>query len=137
MIRDFNKSAQKANDYEESLNEIHEIVKRNNVHIVGVVQCRRPQNTVRVTDIENLDAFRPRIESIKNSSAFEERSRVILSTYRAKHYAQRLFPEDPLLDTMDDVLEVDILKQNMGESDRLKYLFNGSCAHICKFVEVE
>jgi hypothetical protein len=133
MISDFNSSSKKADDYENSLNKLHEIVRRNNIHIVGIVQVRRPQEKVKVSSIKDIEKFRPRIEEIKNSSAFEERSRVILGTFRKKHYVMRLLPGCPEIDYMDDILEVSILKQNMGALKTLNYLFNPQNFSITPF----
>jgi replicative DNA helicase len=136
MIKDFNKSSHKANDYEDSMNYLHEIVKRHNIHIVGVVQSRRLPERSNVRDVEDVKRkFKPRIEEIKNSSAFEERSRIVLSTFRERYFVEKYLPEAPELDVLEDIMEVDILKQNMGSLSRLKYIFDGRCAFIRKYIE--
>ena len=124
MVRNFNSGNNKANDCEHALNELHEMSKSNNCHFVGVVQGRRPSSKVVVENPDDIEKFRPRIEEIKNSAAFEERSRIILSTFRAKHYMERLLPEHPELEFMEDIMDIDVLKQNMGRLSRFHYLFN-------------
>lgn len=133
MVRNFNMGNNKANDYEHALNELHEMAKINNCHFVGVVQGRRPSSRINVESPEDLEKFRPRIEEIKNSAAFEERSRIILSTFRAKHYMERLLPDHPELEFMEDIMDIDVLKQNMGMLHRMHYLFNPSKSMIIPY----
>jgi len=133
MVRDFNMGNNKANDYEHALNKLHEMAKINNCHFLGVVQGRRPSSRISVESPEDLEKFRPRIEEIKNSAAFEERSRIILSTFRAKHYMERLLPDHPELEFMEDIMDIDVLKQNMGMLGRLHYLFNPSKSMIIPY----
>lgn len=136
MVKEFNKSAKKADDYEHAMNELHELVKRQKVHLVGVVQARRPSEKVSVKEINDVDKFRPSIETIKNSSAIEERSRTILSTFRRKFYMEKYFPDDPEVLITEDIMEIDVLKQNMGSLGRLKYLFKPETSNIYKYIEV-
>jgi hypothetical protein len=44
-----------------------------------------------------------------------------------------LFPDDPELDIMDDLMEVSVLKQNNGPLGVLKYYFNPTCFSIMKY----
>lgn len=124
MVRDFNKDGNsKANDYEHAMNFMHELSKKLNVHFVGIVQAKRPSSKIVVNDIDDLEKFRPRIEEIKNSSSLEARSRIIISTYRERFYAERLLPNAPELIYMEDIMDVEILKQNMGPLGRIQYLY--------------
>lgn len=134
MIKDFNKGVNKANDYEHALNELHEIAKELGVHIFGVVQSRRPNEKVSVKTIEDLEKFRPQIEQIKNSSAIEERSRIILSAFRKKFYAEKYLPDAPELEIMDDIMEITVNKQNTGKVGTIvEYLFDGETSCLTPF----
>lgn len=134
MVKEFNLRENKASSYEDAVNAVHELAKRMGVHIVGVVQARRPQTKVTVKDMDDLDKLRPQIEDIKNSSAFEERSRIILSTFRKKFFAERLLEQSPELGIMNDIMEVKVLKQNMGGLPMRYYLFDPPTSLITPYV---
>jgi len=136
MVKDFNLGSKNtATLYENAMNALHEMARRQNVHVVGVVQSRRPQGKVHVTTVEDIERLRPGIEEIKNSSGMEERSRIVISTFRKKFFAKKYLPEDPEVELLDDILDVQILKQNMSDVAMLHYLYSGESAHICKFQE--
>jgi hypothetical protein len=66
------------------------------------------------------------LADIKNSSAIAERSRQVLAVYREHYYAAKFFPEDPLVQEEDDVMEVSLLKCSNSEvGKRLNYLYDG------------
>lgn len=126
MIYEFNKSVNKANDYEHAENVLHAIAVRQNVHIVQVVQLRRPSEKVSIKTIDDIEKLRPTKEMIKNSGGIEERSRVILGIHFPLNHAKLAFGnDDPYLDIMDSDIEVQVLKQNMGAiGDVLYYDFH-------------
>jgi replicative DNA helicase len=138
MIKDFNiGNKSKADKYEDAMNYGHEIVKRNNVHLVGVVQSRRPPEKVKIANINDIEKLRPGIEELKNSGALEERARIVISNFRKKIYAERYLPDDPETLIMDDIMEVAILKQNMGKLGMIKYLFVPESCSFYKYEEEE
>ncbi len=119
-------------EYEDAMNQLHAIAKRQNVHIVAVVQANRATDGANVKTIEHLDRLRPKnMKDIKNSGAIAERSRLVLSLFRPKHYAEKLFPDDDEIEFIDDTLKVTILKQSQGEVGKvLDYLFEGKTFNI-------
>ncbi len=129
----------KPQELEESMNRLHEIAKRQTVHLVGIVQANRSADSATVASIDNLDRLRPRnLHSIKNSAAFGERSRLVFSVFREKHYARELFPEDPALDYMDDVMKITILKNSAGETGQIiKYLYEPEYFRLLPYIENE
>lgn len=110
--------------YEKGMDELHRMAKRLGVHFVVVVQA--VQKTLEAhapASISGVGVFRPTLASIKNSGAIAERSRIVIGVFREKYYASRLFPDDPNLDMMDDVLSAQILKQSMGSvGKQIEYL---------------
>lgn len=134
MVRDFNQGDNKARSYEDALNILHEVAKRTGVHFVGVVQSRRPQSRISVQSADEVEKLRPHIEEIKNSSAFEERSRIILSTFRKRFFIERLLPQAIELGYMSDIMEVQVLKQNMGNLPLRYYVYNAPSAHISPYI---
>jgi replicative DNA helicase len=113
--------------YEQAMNNLHRMTKRNRVHLVLVVQAiQKSLENKRPTTIEGLKVFRPTLADIKNSGAIAERSRQVLAVYREHYYAAKFFPEDPLVQEEEDVLEVSILKCSNSEvGRRLNYLYDG------------
>jgi replicative DNA helicase len=125
-------------EIEESMNRVHRIAKRNNVHIVGVLQANRSADSHSVPSIDQIDRLRPTLNNVKNSHAFAERSRILLSVFRPYYYARRYFPDAPELETMEDVLEIGILKQSQGQTGHiLKYLYDGEKFSIYPFLNNE
>lgn len=134
MVKDF--SGQDPSKYEESMNLLHAIAKRNHVHVLAVVQANRSADSAGVSTIDNLDRLRPSLVHIKNSNAIAERSRLVLGAYRPKYYAERLFPEAPELDTMDDIMEIQLLKQSHGQVGKIvKYLYVGEMFSMYPFFD--
>lgn len=137
MLTDFNVSNNKANDYEHAMNKLHSMARRQNIHLIGVVQSKRPSDKVVIKEVEDVEKFRPSIEQIKNSSAIEARSRIVLSVFRPRHYVKSLLPDCAELEIMEDTCEIGILKQNQGELSRLRYLFMPETFSFYKYVEPE
>jgi replicative DNA helicase len=125
MMEDFIESTSIA--YEQAMNKLHQMTKRTRVHLVLVVQAvQKSLESHRPTIIEGLRAFRPTLASIKNSSAIAERSRQVLAVYREHYYAAKFFPEDPLVQEEDDIMEISLLKCSNSEvGRRLNYLHDG------------
>lgn len=126
MIKEFSSGI--AADIEQAMNVLHGIAKRQNVHIINVVQANRSADSAKVKNMEQLDRLRPKnLADIKNSGAIAERCRLVFSIFRPKHYAEKLFPEFDEVNLMDDELVLTILKQNQGQiGTQIKYLFDGS-----------
>jgi len=121
MLVDF--SGEDAATYEAAMNRLHILAKKYEIHIVNIVQANRNADSGSPLTIEDLDKFRPSLNTIKNSNAIAERSRIVMSLFRRKHYAQKFFPDDEEVELMDDVAELAILKQNMGELSKMDFLF--------------
>jgi hypothetical protein len=125
MMEDFGEGIPIA--YEQAMNNIHQMTKRTRVHLVLIVQAvQKSLENHRPTTIEGLRVFRPTLADIKNSSAIAERSRQVLALYREHYYAAKFFPEDPLVQEEDDIMEVSLLKCSNSEvGKRLNYLHDG------------
>ena len=134
MLSDIGSTPQ---DLEASMNRLHELAKRQHVHLMGVVQANRSADSATVASIDQLDRLRPRsLHSIKNSASFAERSRLVLSVFREKHYASELFPDDPGLEFMDDIMKITILKQSAGQVGQIvKYLYEPEFFRLFPYIE--
>jgi len=137
MLKDFNlRGGNKAEVYENAMNFLHQMARKNNVHIVAVVQANRDADDAKIRTIAEIPVkLKPVINNVKNGHAIAERSRVVISTFRAKYYAERFFEDSDELEIMEDLMEIDILKQNMGSLGHLKYLYDGSTARITKYMK--
>lgn len=135
-VEDFN-GDNKASRYEDAVNKLDTICKRTKSSLLGVIQLKRPNEKVNIAAPEDLEKFRPQIQEIKNSGALEERARIVFTIFRARYWAERILSkEDPMLDLIENVAEIDILKQNLGEvGSRVKYLFEGKSASLHRYVE--
>lgn len=127
-----------ANTIEFSVNRLNAMAKSEGVCFVSVAQLNREADSAKISSIEDIEAYRPSLNQIKNSHALGERSRTVLSVFRPKYYAERLFPDDENVDLMEDILEVQVLKQSQGAVGMVKkYLFDGKCFQLKPFVESE
>ena len=141
QVKDFisvNKGYTLANTIEVATNRLNAIAKKENCCIIAVAQMNREADNVRIHSIDELDSLRPTINHVKNSHALGERSRTVLSIFRPKYYAERLFPDSEELDFMEDILQIQILKQSQGKTGMIgKYLFDGQCFSIRPYINTE
>ena len=138
MVSEFDHSEEgmnKADAIESSMNKTNAIAKRNDVHLFNIFQANRAADNVRLTDVEDVDRLRPSLNNIKSSGAIAERSRLVLSAFRARYYIERYLPDAPELLIMQDILDIDILKQSQGGPARLRYAFDGPTARVVRYVE--
>lgn len=136
MLADFKGGGDKQSTvYENTVNELHRIAREYGIHLVLYVQALRDKDNITINSMEDLEKFRPKLNNIKNSSAFEERSRVVLGLFRKRYYATRYLKDDPELDLMEDVMELQFLKQSMGNLPILKYFFKGETVGIYPYQE--
>lgn len=116
-----------ANSYEEAMNILNALAKSENVHIMGVVQFNRNADSYKISTLEDLDIMRPSLNDIKNSHAIAERSRVVLSAFRKKYYADRYLTHIPEAAELADIMEIQVLKNSSGMvGTLLKYMFEGT-----------
>jgi replicative DNA helicase len=136
-VTDFN-GDNKASRYEDGVNKLDTIAKTTNSSILGIIQLRRPNEKMVVKDEEDLERFRPQAQEIKNSGALEERSRIVMTIFRKRFWAEKYFKDDPILEIIENIAEIDILKQNLGNiGTQAKYLFDGECASFSTYIEGE
>ena len=127
-----------ANTIEFAINRLNEMAKTENVCFVCVAQLNRETDSAKITNLEDLNAYRPTLNQIKNSNALGERARTVLSVFRPKYYAERLFPDDENVDLMEDIMEVQVMKQNQGGAGMVKkYLFDGKCFQIKPLMDTD
>lgn len=135
MLSDF---GEKVIDMERSMNKLSGIAKKLGIHFVFLVQANRTVDSQSIQTIEQLDKLRPKsLHGIKNTAAIGERSRIVLSVFREKHYAQELFPNDPQVEFMDDIMTITIIKQSSGITGRaVKYLYEPEIYRISNYEEI-
>ena len=121
------------------MNELNALAKEENVHIIGVAQFRRDSDNAKIHSVEEIDYLRPGLGDIKNSGALAERSRVVLSIFRPKYYADRYLQGNPEAEEMPDIMEVQVLKNSNGGSAGkiMKYTFDSIHFRLFPIVEEE
>lgn len=131
MVKDFcidgGGSGNLANTIEMAINKMNALSKELKIHYIGTAQLNRAGESANVTDVEDIDKFRPSRHQIKNSGALLERCRYAISLFRKKFYIDQYFPDDPEAQAEDDMVEVQLLKQSNGECKRYYEYFNGQC----------
>ena len=138
MLQEFtNAVGSRADNIEIGVNQLNAIAKKHKCHIVNIVQSNRQQDSMRLTKLDDIDKLRPTLNHIKSSNALAERARLVLGVFRKKYYAERYFPNEVETETMDDVMQVSILKQSQGALGELTYLFAGKLASVFKFNQAE
>lgn len=138
MLKDFGSGKDTtASVYEQALNKLHELARKHNIHIINYVQAQRDDSSIKISSVDDIQKFRPKLANIKNSSAFEERSRVVLGLFRPFYYAQRYLPDNPLTAIMPNVLEIQFLKNSMGTLLIMDFLFQGATSKIFPLIKKE
>ena len=126
-----------ASDIEQAINLTHEIVMRQGIHLIPVVQANREADKKPVPNVEMISNMKIRnIQNIKNSAAIGERCRTVISVFRAKKIAEQYFPEDPITKTMDDIFESTVIKCSNGKiGHTIKYIYEPECFKITPYFE--
>lgn len=141
MVKDFcigsSSGASLATTIEMAINKMNALSKELKIHYIGTAQLNRTGESATVTDIEDIDKFRPSRHQIKNSGALLERCRYAISLFRKKFYIDQYFPEDEIAQAEEDTIEVQLLKQSNGECKRYYELFNGQCFTVTPKVDSE
>ena len=136
-----NKGTSNAMAIELAMNDLNALAKEENVHILGVVQFKRDSDSVRISSLDDLERARPTLGEIKNSGAVAERSRVVLGIFRPKMVAERFRQalteqEQNALNNMDDIMEVQVLKNSAGSVGKIfKYVFDSQCFKLLPLVD--
>ena len=115
-----------ASSIELNMNRLEEIAKEENVHIVGVVQLNRQSDNLKISHVEEIDRLRPALGDVKNSGAYAEKATTLLALFRKKFYADRYCKNDPATANMNDILEVQVLKDRNSQAGKVfQYMFDG------------
>ena len=138
QVREFMSSSQGLNlaqSMERAMNKLNIIAKKENVHILGVVQFNRDADNLKIHEHEDIKLLRPTLNNIKNAQAIAERARAVLGIFRPKYYADRYLADLEETEYMDDVMEVQVLKQSNGSTPRVLYEFDGEVFRVTPYVE--
>ena len=112
-----------AQSIERAMNKLNIVAKKENCHIIGVVQFNREADNIKLQEPDDVRLLRPTLNNIKNAQAIAERSRAVLGLFRPKYYIDRYLPDHA--EYMDDVMEVQVLKQSNGSTPRIYYEYIG------------
>ena len=109
-----------------AINKMNALSKELGIHYIGTAQLNRAGESTSVVDPEDVLRFRPSRHQVKNSSALLERCRYVVSLFRKKYYLEQYFGDDEEIMDCEDIVELQILKQNNGKTPRRCELFDGS-----------
>lgn len=129
-----------ATNIEVNMNALEALAKEENVHILGVVQIGRQSEVgIKPATIDDIEKFRPKLYDVKNSGAYAEKASLLLCAFRKKYYADRYLPNDPGTEALEDILEIQILKDRNGPNAGkiLKYMFDGNLFRLSPKLEEE
>jgi len=130
--------ASTANTIEVNMNRLEELAKEENVHIIGVVQLNRSSDNYKISHVEQINSLRPGLSDVKNSAAYAEKATTLLALFRPKYYADRYCKDDPATATLQDVLEVQVLKdRNAQAGEVFKYMFDGKYFRLLPLMDDE
>ena len=127
MIKDFTileNGMNFAQGIEVAINVLNGLAKKHNFHYVAVLQLNRKIEDGQISDLDDIEKFRPTRNAIKNSNAFLERCRWNIGLFRPKYFAEQ-YLDKSVYEDMDDYCYVYMLKQNQGAVGKQgKFLFN-------------
>lgn len=130
--------ASTASTIENNMNRLEDLAKEENVHIIGVVQLNRSSDNYKISHVEQINGLRPTLGDVKNSGAYAEKATTLLALFRPKYYADRYCKEDPATATMQDLLEVQVLKDRNSQAGEIfKYMFDGKYFRLLPLLEDE
>lgn len=127
-----------AQGIEVAINKLNAMAKELNFHYIAVLQMNRKSEDGKISDLDDIEQFRPQRNQIKNAGAFLERVRWAVGLFRPKYYAETYIAEKELWEDMTDYCEVIMLKQNNGRTGLLgEYLFDPGTMSMTPVVDDE
>ena len=133
-----NNGASTANTIEVNMNKLEDLAKEENIHILGVVQLNRESDKTKISHVEQIDNLRPSLGDVKNSAAYAEKATTLITLFRPKYYADRYCKSDPATETMEDIMEAQILKDRNAQAGKIfKYLFDGKYFKLLPLLDEE
>jgi replicative DNA helicase len=135
MVSDF--GSQEPTDILKAMDKLHNLVKKHNVHCIGIVQIN--ETKLRGGKIwknpEDLNHYRPNLEDIYGGGGYGQRARVVGILHRPKALKERMFPEmQEIWDAEEDILEFHCVKQNDGILFLQKFIFDGEKMRISPLI---
>lgn len=136
MLRDFSEGTRStADSYQSAVDRLHMLSREENVHIVNIVQANRDLVSNKLKKPEDVYGITPQPRHVKNSAAFEERSRTLIGLNRPKYYLEQMFPDSPENEFEENIMELWFLKQNGGPLGKIKYLFEPETYSLTKYFD--
>lgn len=138
MISEISKSKD-ALQIEEHINTLHTIFRKHGCH--GLLLLQANENKLRngkmFKNPNDLDRYKVGLEDIKNSAAWSERCRVVMTLTRPVQMKKRFFPEQNELWSLEpDIINVNVVKQNDGDEGFCRLIMNHNF-RVYPFVEEE
>lgn len=120
-----------------AMDMLHNLVKKHNVHCIGIVQIN--ESKLRGSKIwkepEDLDAYRPNLEDIYGGSGYAQRARVVGILHRPRFLKERFFPNMAhIWEVEPDILQFHCAKQSDGELFLQEFIFDSERMRILPYV---
>jgi len=111
---------------EQVVNKLHRLCRKENLFMIHVVQAN--ENDLRggkkFETVDQIKKYRLLRENIKHGSAFYERSRTVLALKRNKEMIKNFLPEErEEWESMEDILQVHIIKNNKGATGLIQFSY--------------
>jgi len=133
MVKEF-KAAKGGMNYADSvtvaMDDLNAMVKRLGVHVLGIVQLNRSNETEKASTWEELKKFEPHRAQIKSASAYVERARYVIGAYRPMFWAKHCgLPDSEFINQMDECV-LSTLKVNNSDEKKVTSIFDGEVFDI-------
>lgn len=116
--------------WERHVGDLAIMARETNTHILNVVHTNRNFENITLNCPEDIERLIPKASTIKNSGAFEKKSRLVMGLMRKKFYLEKYFPNSEENKVADNIMTVHGLKQNDGKLFTADYKFDGDKSKI-------
>lgn len=123
---------------EQVVNRLHRLCRKEKLFMINVVQAN--ENDLRggkkFENVDQIKKYRLLRENIKHGSAFYERSRTVLALKRNKEMIKNFLPEErEEWESMEDILQVHIIKNNKGATGLIQFSYQPDPIGIAPWTE--
>ena len=118
MVKEFQDSTHGSNRSDvilQALNKLNTIALTNNILFIGTVQAKRMPTGIKINKEEDLMKFQLDASAIRDSSGYEERSRLVLSIFNPYNIVHKNPCSEIIRQITEPIIYVKSLKNTYGE----------------------
>lgn len=139
MITEFSaiNGGSRADNIEIAMNKLNSFCLEHNTFLLATVQLRRKDKVVKIETEEDLLEFKPSLESIKSSSAYEERARWVFGLYAPYRVVRKNQCNPVIRDMVAPITTLTLLKDsyNRQEGMEIQYLMDVDKKMFMPYIE--